>query len=142
MSRTNKPASGCGHPHLTWFGALWSLPCSLVGLGFALLSGALPRYDCGIFVAVSRRGLAYLALTRRGFMAITFGRVVISVKPLTPEVRQHEEHHVRQYGQLGILFFPLYLIMTALRGYFANPFEVQARRCAEQFVGQNRSKPA
>jgi|SRR5262250_1871177 len=136
MSQSSKLATGCGHQHLTWYGALWSLPCTLVGIGFALLSGVLPLYDRGLLVAESRRGLAYLTLVRRGFTAITFGRVVIAVKPLTAELRQHEEHHVRQYGLLGVLFFPLYLFLTAINGYRANPFEEAARRCAERFVGR------
>ncbi len=78
----------------------------------------------------SSRGLARLLLTRRGFGAITLGRVILSATPLTPSLRMHEEHHVRQYEVLGPFFIPLYLWQHAWRGYAANPFEVEAEACA------------
>ena len=61
---------GCHTRHLTALGALWSLPNTLIGLGFSVLSLALPRPRGGLMVAQSNRGLAYLFLTRRGFGAI------------------------------------------------------------------------
>ena len=77
---------GCGHRHLSRTGALWTLPNSLLGLAFCLLSGAKPRPIGGMLVAESNRGLARVFLTQRGFGAITFGRVVISTVPLTPSL--------------------------------------------------------
>jgi hypothetical protein len=126
----NNSVGGCRTRHLTWLGAVWSLPNSLLGLGFALLSGAVPRVRNGLFVAESSRGLAYLFLTRRGFGAITFGRVVVSAMPLTPRLLMHESHHTRQYEVFGPLYLPVYLWLHATRGYGANPLEVEAEACA------------
>jgi hypothetical protein len=111
-------------------GLLWSLPHTLIGLGFALLSLSVPRLRGGLLVAESNRGLAYLFLTRRGFGAITFGRVVISAVPVTPRLLMHESHHTRQYEVLGACFLPIYLFLHARRGYAANPLEREAEACA------------
>jgi hypothetical protein len=121
---------GCGTRHLTALGLLWGLPNTLIGLGFAALSGALPRPRDGLLVAESNRGLAYLFLTRRGFGAITFGRVVISAVPLTPHLLIHESHHARQYEVLGPFYLPVYLTLHARHGYAANPLEREAEACA------------
>jgi hypothetical protein len=121
---------GCHTRHLTWLGALWSLPNTLIGLGFALLSAVLPRPREGLLVAESNRGLAYLFLTRRGFGAITFGRVVVSAIPLTPHLLVHESHHARQYEMLGPFYLPVYLWLHARKGYGANPLELEAEACA------------
>jgi hypothetical protein len=123
---------GCGTRHLTWFGSLWSLPNTLLGLGFAGLSGALPRPRAGLLVAESKRGLAWLFLTRRGFGAITFGRVVVSATPLTPRLLMHEAHHSRQYEVLGPFFLPIYLWLHARHGYAGNPLEGEAEACAQR----------
>lgn len=109
---------------------LWSLPDTLIGLGFALLSFSVPRPTGGLLVAASDRGLAYVFLTRRGFGAITFGRVVISAVPITPRLLMHESHHSRQYEVLGGWFLPVYLFLHARRGYAANPLEREAEACA------------
>ena len=91
---------------------------------------ALPRPHAGLLVAESNRGLAYLVLTRRGFGAITFGRVVISAVPVTPRLLMHESHHARQYEVLGVWFLPIYLGLHARCGYAANPLEHEAEACA------------
>jgi len=121
---------GCRTRHLTVLGALWSLPNTLIGLGFSVLSLALPEPHAGLLVARSSRGLAYLFLTRRGFGAITFGRVVVSASPITPRLLMHESHHARQYEILGPFFLPIYLWLHARYGYAANPLEVEAEACA------------
>lgn len=127
---TSQP-TGCGHRHLTWLGALWGAPNTLVGLLFAFLSGAIPRPRGGLLVAEhADRGLTWLFLTRRGFGAITFGRVVVSTGKVTPEQRMHEEHHARQYEVLGPLFIPIYLWHQARGGYWHNPLEREADACA------------
>jgi hypothetical protein len=123
---------GCHTRHLTWLGAVWSLPDTLIGLGFAALSGAWPRPRDGLLVAESNRGLAYLFLTRRGFGAITFGRVVVSAIPITPSLLVHESHHARQYEVLGPFYLPVYLWLHARLGYAANPLEQEAEACAAQ----------
>jgi hypothetical protein len=121
---------GCGTRHLTTLGAVWTLPNTLVGLLFALLSGVLPRPRAGLLVAEANRGLAYLFLTRRGFGAITFGRVVTSAIPVTARLLMHEAHHARQYEVLGPFFIPVYLWLQARYGYQRNPLEVEAEACA------------
>jgi hypothetical protein len=126
---------------LTLLGAVWSVPNSLIGLGFACLSGALPRWRDGLLVAESNRGLAYLFLTRRGFGAITFGRVVISAIPLTPDLLVHESHHARQYEVLGPFYIPVYLALQARYGYAKNPLELEAAACATSSVDGARGIP-
>jgi hypothetical protein len=126
-------AVGCGGRHLTWLGAVWSLPNTLVGLAFALLSGVVPARRDGLLVAYSNRGLARLFLTRRGYGAITFGRVVVSAIAITPHLLMHESHHVRQYEVLGVFFIPVYLWLQARHGYAANPLELEAEACAERW---------
>ena len=112
-------------------GLLWSLPNTLVGIGFALLSLAVPRQRDALLVANSTRGLASLFLTRRGFGAITFGRVIISATPITPGLLVHESHHTRQYEVLGPFYLFVYLFLHARCGYAANPLELEAEACAQ-----------
>lgn len=114
---------------MTWLGLLWSFPNSIIGIGFAVLSLAIPRPHSGLLVAESTRGLARLVLTRRGFGAITFGRAVISAIPLTPRLMMHESHHSRQYEVLGPFFLPIYLFLHARHGYASNPLEREAEAC-------------
>jgi hypothetical protein len=121
---------GCGHRHLTKLGAVWGFPNTLIGVAFCALSAALPRPRSGLLVAESKRGLAYVFLTRRGFGAITFGRVVLSAIPITPELLVHESHHARQYEVLGPFYLPVYLFLHAIRGYARNPLEQEAAACA------------
>lgn len=128
----NSAPSGCDETHLTWLGAVWTVPNTLIGLLFAALSGGVPRLRGGLLVAESNRGLAWLFLTRRGFSAITFGRVVVSTVPPTPELLCHEGHHARQYEVLGPYFLPLYLALQARYGYWANPLEREAAACARR----------
>src|SRR5947209_9051680 len=123
---------GCHTRHLTALGALWSLPNTLIGLGFALLSLTLPRLQSGLLVAHSNRGMAYLFLTRRGFGAITFGRVIVSAIRITPRLLVHESHHARQYEVLGPFFLPVYLWLHARYGYVNNPLECEAELCASR----------
>jgi hypothetical protein len=120
---------GCRTRHLTWLGLLWSLPNTVIGFGFAALSLAWPRPVRGLLLAESNRGLAYLFLTRRGFGAITFGRVIISAVPITSRLLVHESHHARQYEVLGPFFLPIYLTLHARRGYWDNPLEREAEAC-------------
>jgi hypothetical protein len=123
---------GCRTRHFTWLGFAWSLPDTLIGVLFALLSLAVPRRRDGVLVAESNRGLAYLFLTRRGFGAITFGRVITSAIPITPRLLVHESHHARQYEVLGPFFLPVYLWLHARHGYANNPLECEAELCASQ----------
>lgn len=122
--------AGCGRRHVTTLGAAWTLPNTLLGYLFALLSGAVPRPTHGLLVASGQRGLARLFLVRRGYGAITFGRVVISAVPVTPALLRHEGHHARQYDVLGPFFIPVYLWHQARAGYWRNPLEREAAACA------------
>jgi len=121
---------GCRTRHLTTLGAIWSLPNTLIGVVFALLSGTLPRPCGGLLVARANAGLAYVFLTRRGFSAITFGRVVVSAVPITARLLAHESHHSRQYEVLGPFFLPTYVWLHGRHGYAENPLEREADRCA------------
>lgn len=125
------PMTRCAHRQPSLAGALWTLPNSLVGVLFAVLSGTVPRpTGLGFLLAQSGRGLAGLFLTKRGFGAITFGRVVISAVAVDASLLRHEGHHVGQYERLGPLFIPLYLWHQARAGYHGNPFEHEAAACA------------
>ena len=64
-----------------------------------------------------------MAVSPRGFGAITFGRVVTSAIPITPQLLAHESHHARQYEVLGPWFLPVYLFLQARHGYAANRLE-------------------
>jgi hypothetical protein len=98
------------------------------------LSLTLPRPSDGLLVGVSNRGAAYAFLTRRGFGAITFGRVVVSAVPLTPRLLLHESHHARQYEVLGPFFLPIYVWLHARHGYTANPLECEAEACGARAI--------
>lgn len=117
----------------TWRVA-WCLPNTALGLAFSLLSRCWPSAARGILIATSDRGLARYFLARRGFYAITFGRVVITTGPLTEELLAHELEHVRQYERLGPLFIPLYLWEQARRGYRRNRFEQAAVAAAQRIA--------
>lgn len=97
-----------------------------IGHLVGLLSFALPRVRDGCFHYVSDRGLAWLILSRRGYAAITFGHVVVSVAEPTDALWRHERGHVRQYERLGCAFLPLYLILYRRYGYVAHPLEREA----------------
>jgi len=75
---------------------------------------------------VSDRGLAHLVLTRRGYAAITFGRVVVFAREPTDLLWRHELRHTRQYERIGLAFLPLYLRLYARHGYAAHPLEREA----------------
>ena len=75
---------------------------------------------------MSDRGLAHLVLTRRGYVAITFGRVVVFAHAPTDALWRHELRHVRQYERIGLAFLPLYLRLYAKHGYAAHPLEQDA----------------
>ncbi|TMD61740.1 MAG: hypothetical protein E6I87_01920 [Chloroflexi bacterium] len=98
----------------------------LVGHVIGLLSLARPRRARGVTQYVSDRGLAFLILKRRGYSAITFGHVIVSLAPLTERGWRHELAHVGQYDRLGLRFIPLYLWHYSRVGYARHPFEREA----------------
>ena len=79
---------------------------------------------------MSDRGLARRILVRRGFVAITFGHVIVFAQEPTPALWRHELAHVRQYERFGLAFLPLYLWLHARHGYAGHPFEREARELA------------
>jgi hypothetical protein len=76
---------------------------------------------------VSDRGLAHRILTRRGYVAITFGHVIVFVREPTEALWRHELVHVAQYERYGLAFLPLYLRAYARHGYASHPLEREAR---------------
>ncbi len=97
-----------------------------LGHALGLLSGARPRVRDGCFTYVADRGLARLVLARRGYAAITFGRVIVSARELDDLLWRHERRHVAQYERIGLAFLPLYLWLYARHGYLAHPLERDA----------------
>ena len=83
---------------------------------------------------MSDRGLAHLVLTRRGYAAITFGRVVVFAHAPTDTLWRHELRHVRQYERMGLAFLPLYLRLYAKHGYAAHPLERDASEAGTLFA--------
>jgi hypothetical protein len=79
---------------------------------------------------VSDRGLANRILTRRGYVAITFGHVIVFTREPTLMLWRHELAHVAQYERFGLAFLPLYLWLYARHGYAAHPFEREAEELA------------
>ena len=125
-----------------WFKRLirytWASPATAIGLMFALpaiCAGAkLRRVDGVLEIADGRLLGAARGIPRFGFVAITFGHVVIGIDDAClGESRAHEHVHVRQYERWGALFFPLYAassVAQLLRGrdpYRDNAFEREAR---------------
>ncbi len=79
---------------------------------------------------MSDRGLSRLVLSRRGYVAITLGHVIVFSREPTPELWRHELEHVKQYRRYGLAFLPLYLWLYARHGYKDHPFEREAREAA------------
>ena len=122
---------------LTLWGFIWSLPVTLIGIIAALLSLPHLRFRGGMVICQSNRGLAYLLLSRRGFAAITLGRILITVKGLSLHLWHHEVEHARQAQIWGLLFIPVYLVNQVRYGYRRNPFEVAARKVQAEFKADN-----
>jgi hypothetical protein len=119
-------------------GYAWASPATALGLIFvtaAVCSGAKIRRVDGVLEIVGGRLLAVVhGIPRFGFVAITFGHVVMAVDDTClAQARAHERVHVRQYERWGILFFPLYAassLVQIARGrdpYRDNAFEREAR---------------
>lgn len=119
-------------------GLLWAAPCSAVGAVLGLvaiaLGGSARRAGHTIEVGLSLRQ-ADVPRWARGLRtsAITFGHVIVGQShEVLAALRAHERVHVRQYEQLGPLFFVAYpasSLLAWLRGgcpYHGNHFERQA----------------
>jgi hypothetical protein len=125
---------------------LWAAPATLVGLLLALAAcalGASARVVDGVTEVAGGRLAEWL--WPRGFVAITFGQVVLGLSHADLDRhRIHEHAHVRQYERWGLLFFPLYLGASALAWwqghppYWHNHFERQARAAEAAARGQHQ----
>jgi hypothetical protein len=119
---------------------LWALPCSALGLLFALVPlcmGGRARWSRGALEVTYRQRVAECGARARSlpFRAIVFGHVILSVS--AEELQRlgpHERVHVAQYERWGPVFlvaYPAASLWQWLRGrdpYRDNVFEVQARR--------------
>ena len=120
-------------------GYAWASPATAIGLLFMTVAAAcggakLRRVDGVLEISGGRLLGAVRRIPRFGFVAITFGHVVMGVDDVClAEARAHEHVHVRQYERWGILFFPLYAassLVQIARGrdpYRDNAFEREAR---------------
>lgn len=70
----------------------------------------------------------------RGVVAICVGRHVFTALSSLPQyVLDHEEEHVRQYAQYGIVgYLVRWFYWTWRVGYVNNPFEIEAQRFADE----------
>ena len=121
-------------------GALWAAPLTLVGLVFAAVSGASPRWDptSGCLVTRGVRGPSRVALRSVGAHANAIGHVVLSWREEpSAALLAHEAVHVRQAERLGPLLFVLYVWLGARYGYRDHPLERAARLGARQ-IAQNQ----
>ena len=119
-----------------WVRMIWASPWSLVGLLLAPFFDRRSIRD-GVLWCEGARWPKRLGWRYR---AITFGHVVLSLDELDDATFRHELAHVRQYERWGPLLVPAYLVagagawMRGRRAYRDNPFEVDARRRAEEQV--------
>jgi hypothetical protein len=124
------------HQTLRLLGYVWSLPYGLVGLLGAGVFLALQW----VSVAAWRNGALELVckgpfacwLTTHNWGAFTLGWTIFFWQAPYDTIQKHEHRHVAQALALGVFYPFAYLMMLALKGYRANPFEVDARRAAGQ----------
>lgn len=124
---------------------LWRWPNEVLGrLAATLAPGARPRRVGDTIFLVDDRFDRLFRIVPRHPTAMTFGSTVIARTVLDDALIAHELTHVQQYGRLGPLYLPLYLL-GALWGllrhrdsYTGNPFEAAALAAAR---GQ-RGSPA
>lgn len=115
---------------LTGLGFLWTLPNTVIGLVFGLLTFQVPRIHGGALVFDRKaRGLTWI-LRRMHRVAMTVGFVIVSAEPVEGTLLIHERAHVRQYMAWGPLFIPVYLVLAIPYGYRRHPMERRARRAA------------
>lgn len=111
----------------------WALPYTVTGIAIGLLlSGRFQKID-GVIEIHGPLIAAVLSRLYVPALAMTFGHVVFGQTAAALEItRAHERVHVRQYERWGIVFVPVYLLISALLyfrgqdGYRENPFEVEA----------------
>lgn len=115
---------------------LWAFPCTLVGLLLAWCGGA--KRAGGLFFVAPPRG-PWAWFFARGFLAITFGEVVVfQARYLldSDALVAHELRHVAQYHRFGVFFpflYGLFSLVAWIMGgapHRDNWFEIDAQRAA------------
>jgi hypothetical protein len=105
------------------------LPATVVGLLLAAASLARPSWRGGVLWCEATRGIGGMVRNRSTVNATTFGAVVLLWRPERPDagLEAHELVHVSQYRWLGIIFFPVYLVLRwRFGGGERNPMEKPA----------------
>jgi len=132
---------------LWWLGFVWSLPNTAVGYLFALaLARSCPKATSAYWpyprVAICRDG----SVLQRCWMSMRIlgascGAVVVvrDGDSFTERTLKHESRHTAQSFVFGPFFGPAYVLAglwaVIVRGenfYYANAFEIDARRAAER----------
>lgn len=114
-------------------GFVWTLPNTLLGLVFGLLTFSKPRWSGWVLLFdTDARGFATF-LERVHRSAMTVGIVMVGNRAIEGTLRAHEDHHVRQYLWLGPLFLPIYLLTAMFTGYHRHPLEKAAERAAQRW---------
>lgn len=146
MTASQRPARP-NRRRIAWRRYLWAAPASMVGLvpaALACAAGASARVVDGVLEVAGGPLARWVGAApgRGGFVAITFGHVVIGQShELLAGLRAHEHEHVRQYERWGVLFFAAYLGSSAVQWlcgrspYWHNCFECQARAAASDAGG-------
>ena len=128
-----------------WFGRAWALPYTIIGLLVGLVGRNTFQVHGRTIEILLEKGPVLWGCNRMGISAFTLGDCVLYAVPPCPNLRIHEQRHVRQYWVLGPFFLPAYYILLALWGYWDHPFEKDARNsemrhCGSLYTG-SISKP-
>lgn len=135
---------------LSVIGAVWALPCSLVGWAIAAALGARVHHRLGTtFVFVPPAGSWLDRQMHSGDWAgFSAGDViVVRLDQLGyPEILDHELRHTAQVHVLGLLVIPAWILGLAVSFviafwhhlYWNHPFELDARRDAERAAAARR----
>jgi hypothetical protein len=122
--------------HLLWyFGAVWTLPNTCLGVLLGLLNGTIPRFESRTVNFYMGRGIVCQICDRLGISAFTLGDCVLYCVEPTRNLRVHESRHITQCRVFGPLFLPTYFLLLALRGYEKHPLERDARQHEQAVCG-------
>lgn len=123
-----------------WAGWLWALPTALVGLVVTLPLGCRPfRFRDGVLYLVAPKSGPWAVWARQGFVAITFGQLMMvssEMQTLDARLMRHELRHFQQARRLGVFFLPVYGLLSLLAmvlgrsAYSGNLLELDADEAA------------
>ncbi len=120
--------------------ALWSFPYGVIGF-LGILVAILTNHavwinpsDGGIDVVV--QGWYAKKKASQGWGAVTLGWCMFywEADAYLNSIRVHERVHIKQALRLGLLMPLTYLILSRLKGYRDNPFEIEAYNVEEEYV--------